>query len=1379
MGGRGVFEGGPGEAGEWFERLEGGLGGRVGWGVGVEEGSESEEEEDAFVDALEERGKEGRNNVADYVLDVVNMLTQLEDSEMERVLSQMQHSQLTTSEKKSYHLNHYRDSMSKSEATSSSIDFLIVHPKPKLFSQWTTLTARLYHTRPRTPLTLLPCLLLLFIAFASSLVQRLPIDTISLILQIRATLLVLVALPIIKNISISFDFYADLSVFNFEYKNGRVSISSFLLHRLFYETTNFLVESLVLYTTAYSIVQLHPGAMRFGTLMVLTVLLYQVSLGMNMVVYSTPIPASISRSIALVIQGVSLFFAGVLVREGDTKVYSSFKWVQYLVPHYYTLPAFMRGFLEGRLECVAMRGQLGGGGGGESCVYAEGDVQFADLGMRDNASPSATAPVLASAAVCANNNNKDFVEDMLSVPPSPLAEALISSITPLTPSITTTTQPSSYSSSSSLVPVMTVPQPSLPSSLMRNHKRSHTDSLLLSTTSEYCPKRPRTMSDQYPTPPMEDLASDLSSKPNTPQLSNRSRQTSSSSVVAVVEGGSSRFMKEQEEGVSGDDYFAELLISFTTNADSSTKCVRPPSLQFMDSHHHYQEQQQQQQQNSFFDIFSIASPSQQTEFTTATAAATVNDTVTYPKSHTRQQSCSKLGMSMDHLLEFVHKAGNQQQQQGSVTEGRGVGKQAERVIRDDRSSEGSGMIPQTCVVPAALGSNNSSTTMGQQQQPMPGRPVVPIVSVASQQPQQQQQQQQSQFQHRHFVVLPGQTVSAPHHSHSTFQQHPQQQQQPQPSMVYRTIQSSKASTHVPFYSTVTQSSSNTNMAKGTLSLSPSTLPEKSTPPANVRNSTTPPHQTHILTAAPAPASKTNVTQQQQQQQYAVVPLKNTTNLPPTSASPDQAKTESKNVPTLKPKTNTPANNTTSTASKPKSYGFLAAHGSSTSSSKDKQPGAEDPDVVRIATILLNLKATSLKMMKRPAVGFFDASTGKDLHSLSNDSVTIKKKKSGKSSKIHPTPDASPYMTSAELKSGQLYTPAPTPHPVEFASSGKGSHSHIQAGSVPTPISSPSHKAHMPTITESRPISPRSAAIDGDTTDPRKLVRRFSMAFADDEADDMDDEQDDDFMDSPQQQQQRPSSSKKQINSGKGVALPPLKKRILMGGLPSSSSSSQANSNRFFSTADERNITVSFARRASFCSTTAYSASQSYSNASSHTTTCAKPPTQRKQQRLTTAHSDGETYEKTSAVSSGGSTGFPKSILSKKPSLPPQVDMSVYRNTTDAPLLTWPKGGPMTFNPDTPRMDDVTKEELVLCKTLRLFPAQYIQIKEAVIGATYTHPPFRKKELRMWFPIDVNKLNKLYDWFLALGWIPEADEGWEERAGWLRRKVAEEEKGGKV
>ncbi|KAJ3224516.1 Transcriptional adapter ada2 [Chytriomyces hyalinus] len=127
-----------------------------------------------------------------------------------------------------------------------------------------------------------------------------------------------------------------------------------------------------------------------------------------------------------------------------------------------------------------------------------------------------------------------------------------------------------------------------------------------------------------------------------------------------------------------------------------------------------------------------------------------------------------------------------------------------------------------------------------------------------------------------------------------------------------------------------------------------------------------------------------------------------------------------------------------------------------------------------------------------------------------------------------------------------------------------------------------------------------------------------------------------------------------------------------------------------------------------------------------------------------------------------SSSLPRKHTAEAPVLPLHVDMSLYKETKNATMVSWMKGGPLTFGTDTKCLDMLTAEEILVCRTLRLYPEQYIHIKHSVIAGTYTRPPFKKKELRKWFPIDVNKLNKLYDWFLELSWIPRCESEWRQR-----------------
>ncbi len=86
------------------------------------------------------------------------------------------------------------------------------------------------------------------------------------------------------------------------------------------------------------------------------------------------------------------------------------------------------------------------------------------------------------------------------------------------------------------------------------------------------------------------------------------------------------------------------------------------------------------------------------------------------------------------------------------------------------------------------------------------------------------------------------------------------------------------------------------------------------------------------------------------------------------------------------------------------------------------------------------------------------------------------------------------------------------------------------------------------------------------------------------------------------------------------------------------------------------------------------------------------------------------------------------------------------------------GSPLEFPPDTKSIEVCTPEEITTCSILRIFPAQYLHIKETMMRQVLKGP-FKKRDAQTWFRIDVNKTNRLYDWFLYLGWIPGQEGPW--------------------
>lgn len=84
-------------------------------------------------------------------------------------------------------------------------------------------------------------------------------------------------------------------------------------------------------------------------------------------------------------------------------------------------------------------------------------------------------------------------------------------------------------------------------------------------------------------------------------------------------------------------------------------------------------------------------------------------------------------------------------------------------------------------------------------------------------------------------------------------------------------------------------------------------------------------------------------------------------------------------------------------------------------------------------------------------------------------------------------------------------------------------------------------------------------------------------------------------------------------------------------------------------------------------------------------------------------------------------------------------MDKFKVTTGVSNVTW-KGSNLDIPESTECYQDVTKEELMTCKILRIFPAQYLHIKETMLKQVMKGP-FKKRDAQAWFRIDVNKTNR--------------------------------------
>ncbi|KAI8815265.1 hypothetical protein BJ742DRAFT_765647 [Cladochytrium replicatum] len=112
----------------------------------------------------------------------------------------------------------------------------------------------------------------------------------------------------------------------------------------------------------------------------------------------------------------------------------------------------------------------------------------------------------------------------------------------------------------------------------------------------------------------------------------------------------------------------------------------------------------------------------------------------------------------------------------------------------------------------------------------------------------------------------------------------------------------------------------------------------------------------------------------------------------------------------------------------------------------------------------------------------------------------------------------------------------------------------------------------------------------------------------------------------------------------------------------------------------------------------------------------------------------------------------------------------YLDTENAPTVSW-KGAVLDIPTTAFSYSKLTAEEIKTCRILRIYPDQYLHIKQALVSAVVVVGPYKKRDAQGWFRMDVNKVNKLYDWFKAIGWIPMNPEDWPEAVEEMLRKEA--------
>jgi transcriptional adapter 2-alpha len=68
------------------------------------------------------------------------------------------------------------------------------------------------------------------------------------------------------------------------------------------------------------------------------------------------------------------------------------------------------------------------------------------------------------------------------------------------------------------------------------------------------------------------------------------------------------------------------------------------------------------------------------------------------------------------------------------------------------------------------------------------------------------------------------------------------------------------------------------------------------------------------------------------------------------------------------------------------------------------------------------------------------------------------------------------------------------------------------------------------------------------------------------------------------------------------------------------------------------------------------------------------------------------------------------------------------------------------------VDLLTASEQALCSNLRILPRAYLVIKQAIMREYAKSGELKRRDVRKLVRIDVNKLGKVYDFFVSKGWI---------------------------
>ncbi|KAJ3204913.1 Structural maintenance of chromosomes protein 2 [Dinochytrium kinnereticum] len=149
------------------------------------------------------------------------------------------------------------------------------------------------------------------------------------------------------------------------------------------------------------------------------------------------------------------------------------------------------------------------------------------------------------------------------------------------------------------------------------------------------------------------------------------------------------------------------------------------------------------------------------------------------------------------------------------------------------------------------------------------------------------------------------------------------------------------------------------------------------------------------------------------------------------------------------------------------------------------------------------------------------------------------------------------------------------------------------------------------------------------------------------------------------------------------------------------------------------------------------------------------------ERITTPLSSSRAVPYETSVAAKRKKG-PKSKFTGPP--PTLIAPELMRSYTEceakdtAYTVTWAKNPPMKMTSAEPGYELLQPDEVYVCNTLRLPPYEYLYIKQILVAARHEKGTYRKREAQSLCNIDVNKTGKVFEWFIAKGWLIEPPPG---------------------